>query len=92
MDYSIDTCYRWFITPDGEKQIIKVYCIEGFPFSFDYLPEISRNDPEIIRQANQKMAIRTEQMARWSDYLIQEEAHPLLFELNIKNPEELPVE
>jgi hypothetical protein len=31
-------------------------------------------------------------MLKWSDYLISEEAHPLLFELNIKNPEELPVE
>jgi hypothetical protein len=29
-------------------------------------------------------------MYRWSNYLIDEMCHPLLFELQIENPEELP--
>jgi hypothetical protein len=26
----------------------------------------------------------------WSNYLIMEECHPLMFELDLENPEELP--
>jgi hypothetical protein len=92
MQYSITTCYRWFIAPKTPNELVKVYCIEGIPFSFDILPEIAKSDPIIFTEANQKIGIKSEQMLKWSDYLIAEEAHPLLFELNIKNPEELPVE
>ena len=90
MDYTITTCFRWLMFPKNKKEIVKIYTIEGFPFSFDRLPEIARNEPEIIREANEKMAIRIEQMSRWSNYLIAEEAHPFFFDLKLKNPEELP--
>lgn len=76
----------------NNKEIVKIYSIESFPFSFDRLPEIARNDPEIIREANNKMAIRIEQLCRWSDYLISEEAHPFFFDLNLKNSEEITTE
>jgi len=92
MDYTITTCYRWFTTSKNDKEIVKVYCIESFPFTYDRLPEIIRNDPEIVCQANDKIAIRSEQMARWSDYLVSEQAHPFFFNLSIKNPEELPIQ
>jgi hypothetical protein len=92
MDYTITTCYRWFTTANGTKEIVKVYCIEGFPFTYDNLPELCKNDPEVIIQANDKIAIRSEQMKRWSEYLIAEQAHPFFFNLKIKNPEELPVQ
>jgi hypothetical protein len=90
VDYTITICYRWLMTKKNKKEIVKIYSIEGFPFAFERLPEISRNDPEIVAEANDKMAIRIEQLTRWSDYLIAEQAHPLFFDLNIKNPEELP--
>jgi DNA-directed RNA polymerase subunit H (RpoH/RPB5) len=92
MEHTITTCYRWYIVPNTPNELIKVYCIEGVPFSFDYLPEIAKNDPVIFSEANQKMGIKVDQMVKWSDYLIAEEAHPLLFEMKIKNPQELPVE
>jgi hypothetical protein len=91
MDYTITSCYRWFTIAKTEKEIVKVFYIESFPFTYERLPEITRNDPEVITQANEKIAIRSEQMARWSDYLMAEQAHPFFFNLNIKNPEELPV-
>jgi hypothetical protein len=91
MEYTISTSYRWFTTAKNEKEIIKVYYIESFPFTYDRVPEIIRNDPEVIVEANNKIAIRSEQLSRWSDYLIAEEAHPFFFNINIKNPEELPI-
>lgn len=78
------------MTKEKNREVVKIYSIEGFPFSFERLPEIARNDPEIVNDANNKMAIRIEQLSRWSKYLIDEQAHPLFFNLNIKNPEELP--
>jgi hypothetical protein len=90
MEYTITICYRWLMTTKNKKEIVKIYNIEGFPFSFDQLSEIYRNDPEIVKEASDRMAIRIEQMNRWSNYLIAEEAHPFFFKLNLKNPEELP--
>lgn len=78
------------MTKEKNREVVKIYSIEGFPFSFERLPEIARNDPEIVNDANNKMAIRIEQLSRWSKYLIDEQAHPRFFNLNIKNPEELP--
>jgi hypothetical protein len=78
------------MTKEKKKEVVKIYSIESFPFSFERLPEIARNDPEILNEANDKIAIRLEQLKRWSNYLISEQAHPLFFDLNIKNPEELP--
>lgn len=92
MEHTITTCYRWYIVPNTPNELVKVYCIEWVPFSFDYLPEIAKNDPEIVKEANQNTKITVDQINKWSDYLIAEEAHPLLFEMKIKNPQELPVE
>ena len=32
----------------------------------------------------------SEDLYAWSDYLIMEECHPLMFELELENPEALP--
>lgn len=92
MDYTLTTCYRWYCVPNDPDVIIKVYCIENIPYSFDNLPEIAKSNPEILNEASHYPKITAEQMLKFSDYLILEQAHPLLFVLNIKNPEELPVE
>ena len=90
MGYTLSTCYRYYIIPNQPKEIIKVYCIEFIPYSFDILPEIAKNDPEICKEAERNYEISVEQMNRWSDYLITEQVHPLLFELELTNPQELP--
>lgn len=92
MDYTLTTCYRWYCVPDEIDTIIKVFCIEHIPYSFDIIPEIARSNPEIIKEANQNTKITADQMFKFSDYLILEQAHPLLFDIKIKNPEELPTE
>jgi hypothetical protein len=47
MQYKITTSYNWYETED-DKFIIKTYYINGIPFTFDELPTLVQDDPEII--------------------------------------------
>jgi hypothetical protein len=46
-----------------------------------------QDDPEIIQKANQHLTYNPEFFYLKSFYLIDEEAHPCLFEMEIENPE-----
>jgi hypothetical protein len=67
-----------------------MFFINGVPFTFDDIPVIMQDDPYVQIEAENNPTYCTEDMYKWSNYLIDEECHPLLFELNIENPEELP--
>ena len=67
--------------------LVKVYYINGIAFTFDELPEIATQDPDIITEANDNMTYTPEDFFQKSFYLIDEQAHPCLFELDIENPE-----
>ena len=88
MKYKITQSYNWYETED-DKFIIKTYYINGIPFTFDELPEISQDDPEIISKANEQLTMTPEIFYLKSFYLIDEQAHPMLFELDLENPEVL---
>jgi hypothetical protein len=49
-----------------------------------------QDDPYIQIEARDLRHYTIEDMYRLSSYLIMEECHPLLFEVDLKNPEELP--
>ena len=51
MNYRIDTEYAWYDTQEGSK-VILVYMIQNVPFTFDELPEIARNLPEVVQTAD----------------------------------------
>lgn len=70
--------------------IVDMFFINGIPFTFDDIPKIMQDDPYIQMEANDNHSYTTDDMYRWSRYLLQEECHPLLFELELANPEELP--
>ena len=91
MNYRIDTEYAWYDTPEGSK-VILVYMIQNVPFTFDELPEIARNLPEVVQTADENKRWSAEEMYRSSIYLMMEECHPMLHELEIENPELLPVD
>ena len=88
MKYKITTSYNWYKTDTG-KFIIKTFYINDIPFTFDELPEIAQDDPEIIKYANDHLLMTPEIFFQKSFYLIDEECHPCLFELDIENPEVL---
>lgn len=91
MNYRIDTEYAWYDTPEGSK-VILVYMIQNVPFTFDELPEIARNLPEVVQTADGNKRWSSEEMYKSSIYLMMEECHPMLHELEIENPELMPVD
>jgi hypothetical protein len=88
MKYKITTSYNWYETED-DKFIILTYYINGIAFTFDEILEELQDDPEIIAKAEQQLTMTPEIFYQKSFYLIDEEAHPILFELDLENPEVL---
>lgn len=84
-NYKITSSYCYH---NGE--IVDMYFINGIPFTFDDIPTIMQDDPYIQMEANDNFSYTTFDLYRWSNYLIDELCHPLLFELQLANPEELP--
>lgn len=89
MSYKITHTYNWYDTK-GEKYIIKTYHINHVAFTFDDIPQIMQDNPEVIHEANHQLIMTPEKFYKNSFYLIDEEAHPCLYELDIENPEDMP--
>ena len=85
MGYRIATSYNWYRT-DTDIMLIKTYYINGVAFTFNELP-IENQDPDIITEANDNINYTPEMFFLKSFYLIGEECHPMLFELDLENPE-----
>ena len=88
MSYKITYSYNWYKT-NNERFIIKTYHINSIPFTFEELPSIAQDDPEIIKRAEEQLTLSPEIFYQKSFYLIDEEAHPMIFDLDIENPEVL---
>ena len=75
-----------------EVGIVKLYKICGIPYTFDELPKIIQDDPEVQLDAATTTSYTLEDLYRMSYYLIAEECHPLLFPMEdmIENFEEVP--
>ena len=89
--HKITTSYNWYKTED-DKFIILTYYINGIAFTFDEILEESQDDPEIIKRAEEQLTLTPEIFYLKSFYLIDEEAHPLLFDMDLENPQDLPDE
>jgi hypothetical protein len=88
MKYKITCSYNWYETTE-DRFIIKTYYINGIAFTFDELPSIVQQDPEIIAKADKGLTYDPEYFFLKSFYLIDEQAHPCLFEMELENPEVL---
>ena len=89
MKYKIDTAYCWY---NQGTMIVLMYFINQVPFTFDELPDESIYDEELIKLANNECSYEPEDLYKASFYLIDEECHPMLFEVELENPEMLPVD
>ena len=69
-----------------------MYFINQVPFTFDDLPAIAKDDPEIVEIADNEKSFETEDLYRSYQYLMAEECHPLEFELELENADLLPVD
>ena len=70
--------------------IVDMYFINGIPFTFDDVPQIIQDDPYVKIEAEGMYDYTSEDLYAWSTYLIMEECHPLMFDLELENPEALP--
>lgn len=89
MNYRIDARYVWY---NKGTQIVLMYFINQVPFTFDELPDDSITDLELIKLADEERRFDVEDLYQSSYYLILEECHPLMFEVELENPEMLPVD
>ena len=89
MKYRIDAAYCWY---NKGTQIVLMYFINHIPFTFDELPDCAMQDLEVIHLADQQLRYEPEDLYRTSFYLIDEQCHPMLFDVELENPEMLPVD
>ena len=87
MSYRIDKAYCWY--EEGTK-IVLMYFINNVPFTFDELPDGHLYDKDLIELADKQLRYNPEDLFKSSFYLIDEEAHPMLFPVELENPEDLP--
>ena len=69
-----------------------MYFINGMPYTFDDVEESIYYDHEIIEWADGNTKYDIDDLYRASQYLISEQCHPLLFDLELDNPELLPID
>jgi hypothetical protein len=87
MGYKIEKAYCWY---NKETQIVLMYFINQIPFTFDELPDGHMYDKDLKELADKQRTFEPEDLFKNSFYLIDEEAHPLLFEMDLENPQDLP--
>ena len=75
-----------------DNEPVLMYYIENIPFAFDVLENDQKQDKWILSEAAINPEYTLEDIFRFSDYLIAEEVHPVLFELDLVNPDILPDE
>lgn len=88
MAYRIEQAYCWY---NKGTQIVLMYFINLIPFTFDELPDFVMENDEIVNKANQQHRWEPEDLYKTSFYLIDELAHPMLFDVDLENPEALPI-
>ena len=70
-----------------------MYFIIGIPFTWDDLEDIgvSKEDvPKLKIIADNQRRYNIEDLYNYYSYLIEEQCNPLLFEMELENPEDLP--
>ena len=96
MKYQIDTTYCWYSDwTNKNSRIVLMYFINGVPFTFDELEDLDDEESNSIRSrviADNETKYNTEDLYNYHSYLMEEECHPLAFELELENPEMLPVD
>lgn len=90
MGYKLSSNYRWYLVPKEPSVLSKVYYIEGIPYDVDVIED--KKNLNFIDEADSTPGLKSDDLFRKSDYLIAEMMHPLLFELDLENPEELPTD
>ena len=73
-----------------DKEPVLMYFIENVAFQFDSLDRINKEDIWVLSEAVTNEEYTLTDVINSSDYLLQEECHPVLCELDLINPELIP--
>ena len=73
-----------------DKEPVLMYFIEHMPFQFDSLDRIEKEDIWVLSEAASNEEYTLTDVIISSEYLLQEECHPVLYELDLVNPELIP--
>ena len=87
--YTITVSNVWY---DDERMIVKMFFLNGIPFTFDDLPIGHLYDMDLVKEANKNKSFDLEDVFNGSNYLMMEECHPCFDIINITNPEIMPDE
>jgi len=71
-------------------QTVRMYFIQDIPYTFDELPQIIQDHPSVQSEALLGKDWDDEELYRTSSYLMAEECHPLVFDIQVDNPQLLP--
>lgn len=85
MKYTLSQAYCFYM---GE--VVRMYFIQGLPYTFDELPQLIQDHPSVQTEALSHRDYDDEDLYVYSNYLIMEEMHPLMFDIEVENPELLP--
>ena len=85
MKYKIDKRHVFI-----DHEPVLMYSVNDIPFAFDGLDQHQKQDKWILTECAIHPEYTLEDILRWSDYLMEEECHPVLFELDLLNPEIIP--
>lgn len=89
--YWISSNYCWYVYDlKGNTKIVKMFFVEGVPFTFDDVESGEEYDPKIIDEARKNRKYSVHELYNYSFYLVDEQAHPCLFDLDLQNPEDMP--
>jgi len=96
MKYRIDSTYCWYRDWENKNpKIVLMYYINGVPFTYDELEDVVETETDIKRAkviADNEVRYNIEELYNHYSYLMEEECHPLMFELELENPKDLPDE
>ena len=73
-----------------DNEPVLMYYVNEVPFSFDTLERERKQDKWILSEAAINDDYTLADILKYSEYLIAEECHPVLFELDLVNPELIP--
>lgn len=90
--YKVTSDYRILVNQmvaNGSQYVVKMWYFNGIPFTFDDVDEPSL---DLIQECMNEEKFTMEDLYQTSNYLILEQCHPLLFEMEekIECEEELP--
>jgi len=85
MKYTLSQSYSFYL-----GKVVRMYFINGMPYTFDELPLLVQDHPDVQSEALEGRDWDDEEMFRISNYLMMEECHPLMYDIEVDNPALLP--